>query len=168
MRLFRLPALALVLLVGGFVSLNLNAAALSSQRREAAQGGKDDLTTQELKKLQGTWLLVGRERGGEKDPEEKVQAMKGRLTVKGGNFAFKIGDLNFTGTVTLDPSKSPKQLDISFVTASGEKGKAVGIYELQGDTFRECFDAAGKERPRQFKTRPGSDQVLQTFRREKK
>jgi uncharacterized protein (TIGR03067 family) len=156
MKLYTLPALALVLLAAGSASLT------------PAQEAKNDLTRQEVDKLQGTWLLVGRERGGEKDPEEKVKAMKGRLTVKGGKFTFKVGDLNFTGTVTLDPSKSPRRLDISFVTASGEKGKAVGIYELQGDTFRECFDAEGKERPAEFKTRPGSDQILQTFRREKK
>jgi uncharacterized protein (TIGR03067 family) len=154
MRLYTLPALALMVLVVELASLT------------PAREGKDDLTKQELKRLQGTWMLVGRESKGEKVPEGKVQAMKGRLTVNGDKFTFKIEDTNFTGTVTLDPSKSPKHLDVSFVGANGEKGKVVGIYELQGDTLRECFDP--KERPTQFKTQPGSDQVLQTFRRANK
>jgi uncharacterized protein (TIGR03067 family) len=153
MKLFTLPALALVLLAAVSASLT------------PAQEAKNDLAKRELKTLQGTWVLVGRERGGEKVPEDKVKALKGRLTVNGDRFTFKIGDLNFTGTVTLDPSKSPKHLDATLIRANGEKGKLVGIYELQGDTLRECFDP--KERPTEFRTRPGSEQLLETFRREK-
>ena len=62
-------------------------------------------------------------------------------------------------TQRLDPSKSPKTLDVT-VTEGLNKGVVIlGIYEISGDTLKVCFDPEGKKRPTQFKSASAS----QTF-----
>jgi uncharacterized protein (TIGR03067 family) len=133
-----------------------------------AQEAKGDPAGKELKKLQGAWALVGLEAGGQKFPEEKVRAVKGKLTVTGHKFTFTgAGKETITGTIILDPTKSPGHVAGSVTNPKGTEGKYVGIYELKGDTFRLCFDPEGKERPTEFRTQAGTRQYLETFRREK-
>ncbi len=54
------------------------------------------------------------------------------------------------------------------ITQGIRKGQVqLAIYELDGDTFRDCFDPSGKRRPTEFKAIPGSGYALITYRREK-
>jgi uncharacterized protein (TIGR03067 family) len=117
--------------------------------------------------LQGTWTIVSMERDG-----KKVTAADKALTVtiKGSEYTFPSAG-GFTksqeGTYKLDPSKDPKTLDV-LPTDGPIKGKTFpGIYELDGDTLKACFDAAGKGRPTEFSAKPGSGRVLVIYRRQK-
>ena len=75
---------------------------------------------------------------------------------------------SFSGTFKVDPTKKPKTIDVTF-TDGPEKGKiALGIYELEGDTYKVITDPAGKSRPAEFAIKPGSGYVLQVLKREKK
>ena len=52
----------------------------------------------------------------------------------------------FKAKFTIDPTKKPKTIDYA-MTEGFTKGKTqLGIYELDGDTFRSCFAPAGKRR----------------------
>jgi uncharacterized protein (TIGR03067 family) len=70
-------------------------------------------------------------------------------------------------TWTLNPSKTPKELDISFKGLLGVPRKDLAIYELNGDEFKECTDGDGKKRPRAFTTAPGSLRTVYVFKRMK-
>src|SRR5579871_2970512 len=72
----------------------------------------DDKVAEEDKKFEGTWVVTMMEVGGEKVPEQEFAEMT--FTFKGKKYEQKIGDrLVEGGTQDLDPSKTPKNMDIN-------------------------------------------------------
>lgn len=120
----------------------------------------------ERKKFQGTWTIESVEAGGKKLPAEPFKEMT--VIFDGDKYVVKQGGtLVESAIMKLDPSRSPKSFD-STVTEGPNKGAVIlGIYELDGDTLRVCFDPQGKKRPTEFKGEPGS-QTLVVHRRVKK
>ena len=134
----------------------------------AAQDAKEDATKKDLEQIQGTWRLVSRQRDGRTDPPVAVKDVL--MTNKGDQFSFKgaaSGAGATQGTFKLDATKTPKTMDR--IPADGpNKGKTLpAIYALEGDTLKICVAVAGKERPKEFATKPGSGYVLSVFKREK-
>lgn len=119
----------------------------------------------ELEKFNGTWKGVSVVEDGKEMP--KAQAEATRLTVKGEKYSLKIGSDDIEGTHRLDPTKKPKQIEAVRTKGPNKGEKLLGIYELEGDTYRACFAAPGKDRPTEFKSAPGSGQRVLTFKREK-
>jgi uncharacterized protein (TIGR03067 family) len=119
----------------------------------------------ELERFTGTWVAVSVERDGTKLPD--AEAKKFQLTVKGEKYTFRTGDEVVEGTHKLDPTKKPKQIDA--VRSKGPKAGEVikGIYELDGETFRVCFAAAGKDRPTAFSSKDSGGHRLMVFHRQK-
>ena len=69
--------------------------------------------------------------------------------------------------ITIDPSKKPKTIDYQ-MTDGFTKGKTqLGIYEVDGDTFKSCFGKPGTERPTEFTSKPGDGRTLSVWKREK-
>ena len=128
----------------------------------------EDAAKKELKKLNGTWIAIALERDGENLGEKQVKELKLQLTLKDGDYTVKIdGKVIDTGTAKVDPTKKPKTVDI-FPSQGEDKGKTIqGIYEVDGDTFRECLDPRGKGRPTAFATKADSGQVLIVYQRAK-
>ncbi len=120
----------------------------------------------ELKLLQGTWAFESVEAGGNKLPGEQFKAMS--VTFEGDKYSVKMGDqVVEAARQKIDPSKSPKTMDIT-VTEGPNKGKEyLAIYEISGDTLKVCFDPEGKKRPTEFKGDVGS-QTLVVHKRVKK
>jgi uncharacterized protein (TIGR03067 family) len=120
----------------------------------------------ELKKFQGTWTFESVETGGKEQPAAAFKGMT--VTFEGDKYAVKKGDeVIEAATLKLDPSRSPKTLDVT-VTEGPNKGAAMpGIYEISGDTLKVCFDPEGKKRPAAFKTASGP-QTLVVHKRVKK
>jgi uncharacterized protein (TIGR03067 family) len=120
----------------------------------------------ELKKFQGTWTFESVEAGGKKLPTD---ALKGStVTFEGDKYTVKNGDAVLqAATLKLDPSKSPKAFDVT-VAEGPNKGTILGIYEIDGDTLKVCFDPEGKKRPTEFKTAAGSQTTLVVHQRVKK
>jgi uncharacterized protein (TIGR03067 family) len=115
--------------------------------------------------LQGTWQVVGGEMQGMALKEEMMKDLDVRMTVKGNTFEFKTkGADDETGTYKLDPSKTPRHIDI--VTNKGQNRK--GIYELKGDEFKVCLDPEGKTRPTEFKSKAESPIGVMVFKRVQK
>src|SRR5262245_57159820 len=99
----------------------------------AAEDAKKDLD-----KIQGTWHVVSVENDGAKRPDEVAKDMK--MVIKGDKYTFTAGDMTESGTIKLDPSKKPATIDIS-ITEGDDKGKTqLGIYQIEGDTFKICVD----------------------------
>ena len=132
----------------------------------AADAG-NDAAKKDLAKFQGNWQLISAERDGKKTPPD--EAKKITLTIQGDKFVLRKDAVIISeGTMTLDPTKRPKDIDETITTGSN-KGKVFSaIYEIDDEHHKICFAAAGKERPTAFSSLPGSGQLLQVWRRRKK
>ena len=107
----------------------------------------------DLAKLQGTWKRVDAEVEGKKLPAAELQTTS--LTIQKNKYTLNMGGQVRTGTLKLDPSKTPKHIDLSS-DAGPNKGKILpGIYELDGDVFKYALSGPGKDRPTDFTAKPG-------------
>jgi uncharacterized protein (TIGR03067 family) len=114
----------------------------------------------DLKKLQGTWTIVAVEVEG--------RAMPGgsKIVLEGERFTTVAMGNDYGGTVDLNSGKSPKTFDLLFTSGPHKGMKSLGIYELDGDTWRICVAFAGiKTRPKEFAATPGSGFALETLKR---
>lgn len=107
---------------------------------------------EEVKKLNGEWSVASMEMMGKAMPEAAIKNT--RLINKDGEYLVK-AESDDKGTVSVDVTKTPKQMTITG-TEGPNKGKTLlAIYELSGDELQICYDLAGKEFPKTFKTEPG-------------
>lgn len=127
----------------------------------------EDPAKKDLEKFQGNWTLISLERDGKKMPQEEVKKFK--LAIQGNNFVLEKDAAAISeGTFKLDPTKKPKEIEET-VTVGPNKGKVFqAIYDIDDEHHKICFAAPGKERPREFASKPGSGQLFQVWRREKK
>ena len=144
------------------IALVLGIALLASvSADDKADAGKKDSD-----KLQGTWTFVSMERGGEKVPQGDAGPT---ITFDGDKFSVKAGDQVLqAGTQTLDPSKKPSAVDAKVAEGEGKGTTMLGIYEIDGDMVKACFDMAGKKRPTEFKSTAGDGHMLVVLKRAKK
>jgi len=113
----------------------------------------------ELKKFQGTWTFESVEAGGKEVPAAELKGMT--VTFEGDKYTVKKGDeVIQAATQKLDPSKSPKALDVTVAEGPNKGAVLLGIYEISGDTLKVCFDPEGKKRPTQFKSASGSETLV--------
>ncbi len=123
-------------------------------------GGPDD-----AKLIQGTWQMQTAELAGKEFPEEIRKSIK--LVLTGDKYLVTAGKEPDEGTCKLDPSKTPKALDITGVKGPNVGKTFLAIYELKGDELRVCYDLSGKQRPKEFKTSEGTQLFLVTYKRQK-
>lgn len=127
---------------------------------------KSDAAKKDSDKLQGTWTFVSMERGGEKVPQGDTGPV---ITFDGDKFAVKAGEQVLqAGTQTLDPTQKPKTVDSKVTEGEGKGTTMLGIYEIDGDNLKACFDTEGKKRPTEFKTTAGDGHMLVVLKRVKK
>src|SRR5262245_57295926 len=122
-------------------------------------GGHD--AKKDKERLQGAWRPVS----GEQDGQAQENGKEHLLTFEGDTFSIKRGDQLFVkGTFTLDPSKSPKAIDMKITEGAkdDDKGKEVhGIYEVDKDTLKWCTARPGSnDRPKEFATQAGTGHML--------
>lgn len=113
----------------------------------------------DLKLLQGSWNVQTLEVDGQSMPAG------GQIVVKGGRFTSTGMGAVYEGTLELDATASPRQIDMMF-DAGPEKGNTnLGIYEFTGGTWTLCLATRGSVRPATFATAPGSGFALETLAR---
>jgi RNA polymerase sigma factor (sigma-70 family) len=141
-------------------------------RRQADDKGKEKPPAKEpakaaddKEKLQGTWAWVEAERGGKKAGDEEIKDFK--MTFRGDKVNVDPGGDNREGTFQLDPKQKPKTIDLTLQDGA-EKGKTIrGIYSLEGDTLKLCFNDEGdQDRPTDFTSKEGTRLVVVTLRRQ--
>jgi uncharacterized protein (TIGR03067 family) len=129
-------------------------------------GWAEDKTDAEAKNLEGVWEVKAFERKGDKTnaPEGKGGAM-----VFGKDMMLTLqdpGKPDKRGRYKIDPSKSPKQLDL-IQLQDGKVGTVMqAIYEVEEDALRIGFSAEGPrgKRPTEFK---GDKVVILHLKRQK-
>jgi uncharacterized protein (TIGR03067 family) len=127
--------------------------------------GDETPSAKEAKKMEGTWKPVTAELGGRPFPEEVIKMMQ--LVLADGKYTVTIGEQKDEGTVKLDPTKTPRTMDITG-TKGPNQGKTIpAIFELTDTTLRVCYDLSGKERPKEFKTKADTQLFLVEYRRQK-
>lgn len=117
----------------------------------------------ELKRLRGTWAILGAEADGKqlpKDPKAKAFVFRGnelRGFVPGMTYA-------------IDPTKTPRHLDL-IVKRSGVTVVTKAIYKLEKDTLSICIPlveegkGADHERPKDFTTKGRKVILIRTARK---
>jgi uncharacterized protein (TIGR03067 family) len=105
----------------------------------------------ELQVLQGTWQIASWEEEGK---PIAAKAMKDRSLFVGGNiFIIREGDkVHQAGAIQIEPSKTPKTMNLSVKEGEGKDGVMLGIYSIESDTLKLCFDPNGQTRPGSFKS----------------
>jgi uncharacterized protein (TIGR03067 family) len=136
-----------------------------------AVSARDD-DKDELKKLEGTYLIVGMERGGEKMPAgtlEKAPKEARTITIKGNKMSMARGKSEESITLKIDASKTPHEITTTETKPNGKSETMYGIYKLKGDTLTICGIDSEKpsERPKEFKTAKGSNAMIMILKKEK-
>ncbi len=130
-------------------------------------GGAGDEAKKELKRFEGTWVLVSGEVDGKPVADKHIKASK--MTIKARKVALLTphqSKQTIEANLTVDPAKRPRQMDWVRATEPGKGKRMHAIYEWLGDDqYRICFAPPGKDRPTEFKTRPGSGHILHVWKR---
>jgi uncharacterized protein (TIGR03067 family) len=131
---------------------------------------QDDAIKKELKTMAGTWRPVSAENNGFKVSEDSLKDARRALDAD-GKWTMRRGDETVLEwkVKTLDPTKTPKTIDIEVASGSYKGVVYLGIYEFDGDTLRICFAMPDRPvRPTEFSAGKGSVRALSEFKREKK
>jgi uncharacterized protein (TIGR03067 family) len=128
--------------------------------------GSDDTKDAAIKKgrrnLVGTWKLASCEAEGKKVPDEILKGEVVRWRINESTIISTVdGEGKGEDKYTLDPTTSPKAIDLT----DKEGRRTPGIYLLEGDTLKVCLNEGGKERPREFASKPGTHLSVWVFKR---
>jgi uncharacterized protein (TIGR03067 family) len=131
----------------------------------------DSSSKEDLEKLRGTWLTVSLVADGktvvdEKDPPKEGPVTK--LAYDGNKWMVKVGDKTVASGITkIDATKTPKEIDIMDESGAKNDKTRLGIYELDGDTYKYCLAQPGKPRPTELISNVGSGHTLGVSKRER-
>jgi uncharacterized protein (TIGR03067 family) len=134
----------------------------------AGVGGED--AQKELKKLQGTWVMVSGELSGKKAADEHVS--RGKIVFEGDKMQIMVPNQTtetiVAEVVRIDPTKNPKEMH--FIRKNGPNaGKTlIGVYEFEGDDlYKFAFDPTGAMTLKEFVTKEGTGHIRNTWKRVK-
>ena len=152
---FKYPTIFLVLILSG-------SPANSQDKSKEVQKVQDD-----MKVLQGDWVCIMEELGGQPYTKEKVKEMNKRMNVDKNSMIIKrvIGGKSGTyeGKFELDPTTKPKKFDFTGKGPAGAKIEWKGIYELTENEFKVIYVGNGL-RPKEFK---GAGGIYVQYKRDK-
>jgi uncharacterized protein (TIGR03067 family) len=115
----------------------------------------------DLKNLQGTWYILTLEMEGQKYPTGGS-----KIVIQGSRFVSLNMGAEYEGSVSIDETQTPKTFDLLFEKGPEKGNKSLGIYELDGDSWKICLGLAGKRRPTKFAAEKGTGHALELLERE--
>jgi uncharacterized protein (TIGR03067 family) len=131
-----------------------------------ARAADDPAVKKDMAGLQGEWSMVSGSADGQPMPDQMLKQSK--RVCKGDETTTTVaGKLFMKAKFTIDPSKKPKTIDYEMTDGFTKGKRQLGIYELDGDTFKSCFAGPGIERPIDFTSQPGDRRTLSVWKREK-
>ena len=141
--------------------IGLSCVAISLARAEDNPAIKKDMA-----QLQGEWSMVSGSADGQPMPDALLGSC--RRVCKGDEITVTIGAQTLMkAKVSIDPSKKPKTIDYEVIDGPTKGKRQLGIYELDGNTFKSCFGAPGDERPADFASKSGDRRTSSVWKREK-
>jgi uncharacterized protein (TIGR03067 family) len=130
-----------------------------------------DQSKGDLDKLRGTWLTGSLVNNGKTLVDEKTPPKEGsttKLVYDGTTWMITVGDKTVaSGVFRIDATKMPKEIDIMDESGVMNDKTKLGIYELDGDTYKYCLAPAGRPRPTEFISKVGSGHSLGVSKRAK-
>jgi uncharacterized protein (TIGR03067 family) len=118
----------------------------------------------DLQEMKGRWKASSGESSGTALPNAFLDNIT--FVVKGDMYTFKEGDDEEEGTLKLDATKKPAQMDVNITKGKDKGKKQYGIYQLDGDTLKICMAKPEQERPKDFTTKEGSEHFMLVFKRQ--
>jgi uncharacterized protein (TIGR03067 family) len=120
----------------------------------------------DMAQLQGEWLMVSGSSDGQSMPAPVAKKMK--RVCKGDEVTTTIGgQIFFKAKISIDPSKKPRTMNYQMTEGLTKGQEQLGIYELEGDTFRSSFGKPGAERPTDFTSKAGDGRTVSVWKRNK-
>jgi uncharacterized protein (TIGR03067 family) len=114
--------------------------------------------------LDGTWVVVKMERGGQENEDSKGD----ELTIAGNQFKVKRKNGDMKGAVKLNAKATPKAIDL-ILTDGPQQGTALGIYKLDKERLMVCLNQPdATDRPTEFASKVDSQYMLVTLEKQKK
>lgn len=134
----------------------------------AAGDAKDEAIKKERQRFEGTWQVESLEFNGIPFSEEQAKAFKVINEADGKWSIEQDGKVVASGTSVVDPSQSPKTVDLEQTEGAGKGQRMLGIYEFGDDTRKVCFAGPGNARPTEFSSSVGRMQILAVLKKVKK
>jgi uncharacterized protein (TIGR03067 family) len=117
----------------------------------------------DLDKLQGKWNVTSLETDGQSIPATVFTGAT--IVVEGNRFSSLGMGGTYEGIVELEPNREPKAFDLVFTAGHAQGHRNLGIYQLEGDSWKICLATSGDIRPENFQTTAGSGFALETLER---
>jgi uncharacterized protein (TIGR03067 family) len=152
----------------GWLLIACGALGLLGAEKPKAELKKDLIHQEDLRKMQGDWAVVEGEQRGTPMAADELKSM--RFHVSGDQYEFKqAGQSQIEkGSLSVDPSRTPKALDIHIAQGDQAGKLQLGIYQFDGGRLKVCVSQPGEERPKEFKTTEKQDDAVLIFERPKK
>jgi uncharacterized protein (TIGR03067 family) len=132
-----------------------------------AEATKENAAAEDLKRMQGDWVVVSMEVDGMKVPDDDAMAFF--RTVKSDQYTVsRYRKVTGKGTIVLDAAQKPRAIDTLPAGAAGKAKSILGIYEFEGKKLKLCFAPPGMARPTEFRSKEGSGHTLTVWQREEK
>jgi uncharacterized protein (TIGR03067 family) len=125
-----------------------------------------DPVAEEIKRLQGQWQAVEQQTKGEKRLKDDPSVRDLQFAIEGEELVVRHVSREGAGrrkTIKLDPSKSPKEIDLTSHDGVESGQTAAAIYKLEGDRLTICLPYWTNDpttRPREFRA---DDDVLMLY-----
>ena len=137
---------------------------------DGRRGGEDEAAAAAVKKeearLQGEWTMVSLRVDGKEADAAITRSWL--LVVEGDQYNPGSGEFSIAYTFRLDPSRTPKAIDLYFVDAPRRDRPFRGVYSLDGDTLTVCRPLdCDDERPAGLSAPAGSNRSRVVWKRRK-
>lgn len=117
----------------------------------------------DTKAIDGVWIIEKAEMDG---TDITVALKQYVLTLEKGTYTLDDKGKQDAGTIKLDATKSPKQMDIIGGPESPFKGKTFPcIYDVKDGKLTVCYGMDFKTRPTEFTTEKDSKRMLAVYKK---
>jgi uncharacterized protein (TIGR03067 family) len=131
--------------------------------QSSADAARQEAVQLARQQLQGTWRAAAGAIGG----SARRTGMDVRFKIAGDKIVMDL-DGRWEGTFTLDPTQSPKRINLTARSPDGKHSEAIrGVFEVRGDDLCVCLAFDDDTRPDTLRSAIGSRQVSLTLRRER-
>jgi uncharacterized protein (TIGR03067 family) len=105
--------------------------------------------TSDLDRMQGTWLVASLTEKGKAAPADEIAMIE--IVIEKDTFTtFEKGKVVVKYQLKFDATKSPKQIDLTYLVGDDKDKTELGIYTFDKDQLKICLEEDKKERPTVF------------------